>query len=56
MRFTRRFRRKSLTKGEYKGYNATYNDVLQDRIRHLMNYTRPTWYNKRSDPNRKINK
>ena len=56
MRYTRKYSRKSLTKPQYKGYNATYNDVLQDRIRHLLDFTRPTWYNKRSDPDRKQSK
>lgn len=52
MKYTKRFRIKSLTSNEYKGYRATYNDVLQDPIKHLKDFTRPTWYNKRTDTDR----
>lgn len=53
MKYTKRFRMKSLTSGEYKGYNPTYFQTLQDRINSLRSYTRPTWYNKRTDTERK---
>lgn len=52
MKFRKKFHLKSFTSNEYKGYNATWHDTLQDRIRHLKNYERPTFYNKRSDPDR----
>ena len=52
MRYRKKFRIKSSLRPQNTAYKATYVDVLQDRIKHIGNYERPTWYNKLSDRER----
>lgn len=52
MKIKTRFKVRVNTKGRNTSYNPTFRDVLQDRISHLDNYEKPTFYNKKNDPER----